>query len=61
MHTFFFFLIKEVCALTPSPSRGGLGRGWGKNGENPFVFRQKAPIPTPALPLKGRELERSSF
>ena len=60
MHTFFFFLIKEVCALTPSPSRG-LGRGWGKNGENPFVFRQKTPIPTPALPLKGRELERSSF
>ena len=48
MHTFFFFLIKEVCALTPSPSRG-LGRGWGKNGENSFVFHQKDPSsPQPA-------------
>ena len=54
---FEFFSTKKVVKslLTnkgiPSPSRGGLGWGWVKSSK-------MKPIPIPAFPLKGKELEQ---
>lgn len=41
-------------AFVPSPSRGGLGRGWGS------MELAEKPIPHPTSPLNGEERARSA-
>jgi len=50
--TLIFYVIRMALAgHAPSPSRGGLGRGWGF----PLILPLKHPIPLLTSPLKGEE------
>jgi hypothetical protein len=46
--------VHGTACFSPSPSRGGLGRGWVKGWPH-MGWSHTHPIPRPASPLKGEE------